>query len=551
MSRFAIRSALAFFLIACLLASPVNAHFIWVYHQDGKIKVVFGEGLEPDQSVFLGGLKSMKAYRVVQGKRELVEFAKEEAAGMGWFEKSCDKVGHAVDVHCQYGVFGRGDTKMLLDYGAKYVNLDHTVAAKPGGELKLDLIPVLEGSQLKLTAYFEGKPVEGVEVELERMPLDQSMVTDQSGSVSLQCGSRFVIRGKHTISEGGELNGDKYDEKRYYCTLVVDTGSATSKAKVSKKEKTADTKLAVKQVDAGLADFPKGMTSFGADVVDGRIFVIGGKSGRAHSYAKSYQNREVFCLSTNGDDQEWKTVTQNHGLQGLAVVGYKGKIYRIGGLEARNKEGEDHDLHSVADVKVFDPKSGAWSDLPAMPTPRSSLDACVAGNHVYVVGGWAMGDGDSKWADKMVRYDLSQEQGTWEEIEVPFRTRALAVECWKNKIVVLGGIQQQGGPTSAVHIYDIATGKWSEGPEIVTAGRMKAFGCSCVVLKDRLFVSTYDGGIYELEGRGQKWQKVHQLDDGRFFHQMVPLAEDRFALVGGAHMESGSHYEVEAFELQD
>ena len=63
--------------------------------------------------------------------------------------------------------------------------------------------------------------------------------------------------------------------------------------------------------------------------------------------------------------------------------------------------------------------------------------------------------------------------------------------------------------------------------------------------------STYDGGIYALNADHSGWAKIHELDDGRFFHQMLPVAENRFALVGGSHMESGSHFEVEVFEVTD
>ncbi len=42
-----------------------------------------------------------------------------------------------------------------------------------------------------------------------------------------------------------------------------------------------------------------------------------------------------------------------------------------------------------------------------------------------------------------------------------------------------------------------------------------------------------------------------QRDAGRFFHQMLPVGETRFALVGGSHMENGSQLEVEVFEVVD
>ena len=53
--------AIVFFFLS-LFVHPANAHFLFVYGEDGKVKVVFGEGTDPDQAQFLGGLKSMKAF---------------------------------------------------------------------------------------------------------------------------------------------------------------------------------------------------------------------------------------------------------------------------------------------------------------------------------------------------------------------------------------------------------------------------------------------------------------------------------------------------------
>ena len=306
--------------------------------------------------------------------------------------------------------------------------------------------------------------------------------------------------------------------------------------------------LTLKPVETEMADFPKGITSFGATVVGNQIYVIGGKSGKAHAYAKSYQNRNIFALATDGSNNEWQTVGENQGLQGLAIVGYGDKVYRIGGLEARNKEGEDDDLHSVVDFKQFDPSTKTWTDLPSLSQGRSSIDACVVGSNVYVVGGWTMGDDETEWATDMLKFDLANPTGQWEKIDVPFKARALAVEAHNNQLVVVGGIKKEGGPTDEVHVYDLKTNKWSAGPAIPATGRLKAFGCSMASVAGHILVSTYDGGIYQLADDNGSWKKIYQLDDGRFFHQMLPIAKNKFALVGGSNMTTGSRFEIEVFE---
>ncbi len=540
--------------VALLATSTVHAHFVWVYVNDGKARVVFGESLAPDQAQFLGGLSGMEAFVLRGGEFEGLSFEKIVEEEDGWFEATLDHGDHAVDVTCLYGVFGGGGKSMLLDYGAKYIRMGG-LPIESSGKLKLDLVPKFVDGKLQIKAVFNGEAANDVEVQVYSKSSEMAIGnTGAEGTVSLAPGTRYVIRAKHTVAESGEHDGKAYAEKRFYCTLVLDAGEMKTETSATKVEAKAEVKtksaVAISKVDAKLADFPRGMTSFGATMVGGNIYVMGGKSGKAHSYAKSYQNREVFCLDLK-DGKSWTTVSENLGLQGLAIVGHEGKVYRIGGLEARNKEGEDHDLHSVADVKVFNPADKSWADLTPMPEGRSSFDASVADGTVYVAGGWEMaGEDGSIWANDILIMDLDDPKGTWESVEAPFRTRALAARIHDGKLYVIGGIKQKGGPTNEVHVFDLASREWSVGPEVPTEGGMKAFGCSAVTVSGQLLVTTYDGGVFRLADSGNDWEKVHDLENGgRFFHQMLPVDDNRFGLFGGSHMEYGSHFEVEIFEV--
>lgn len=554
------KMALVAACVALFSATQAHAHFVWVYSEGGNVKVVFGEGLEPDQAQFLNGISGMKAYSMIEGKLQPVEFAKQVDGDEGWYEAE-DELGPHVEIACPYGVFGRGDKTMFLDYSAKYVTFEKGIgteaATKPSKNLALDIVPGFVNGQLTLTAYFKGMPVKDVEVQLESVDTDSTVqTTNELGQVVLQPASRYVIRGKHSVAESGEFDGQSFSERRFYCTLVLDVHEpkkvAVSESDQPSTKTNVSTAISIEKLKTDYAEFPRGMTSFGATVLDDVIYVIGGKSGRAHSYAKSYQNREVFSLKLDGSDSEWQVAGENLGLQGLAIVGHAGKVFRIGGLEARNKEGDDHDLHSVDNFVAFDVESKTWIELPKLPQGRSSFDACIADGHVYVVGGWTMdGENESVWATNMLKYDLSKSDGKWEAVDAPFQTRALAVRSHQGKLVVIGGIQSKGGPTGAVHIYDLASGKWSKGPEVPTDSRLKAFGCSAVSLGDHLLASTYDGGIYQLNADMSAWNKVYELEAGRFFHQMLPVGKNRFSLVGGSHMEHGSHFEIEVFEVTD
>ena len=141
------------------------------------------------------------------------------------------------------------------------------------------------------------------------------------------------------------------------------------------------------------------------------------------------------------------------------MVPYGSDVIRIGGFTAKNKEGEDHDLWSQANVDCFDPATGKWTAMAPLPEPRSSFDAAVLGDTIYVVGGWSMqGDSDSKWHTTAYALDLSAEEPQWKALpKPPFVRRALSLAAFEGKIYAIGGMQQKGGPTTRTDIFDVET----------------------------------------------------------------------------------------------
>lgn len=295
-----------------------------------------------------------------------------------------------------------------------------------------------------------------------------------------------------------------------------------------------------------LADIPEGITSFGGAIANNKLYLFGGHTGEAHSYYESGQNKTLFELDL-AKPTEWKKVADGLGLQGLAMVSHGGKLYRMGGFHAHNKEGEKHDLRSVTDFAVFDFETKKWNQLTPMPIGRSSFDAVVVGDVIYVVGGWKMnGTKGTEWIKSAISIDLSEENPNWTELPAPpFQRRALSVGCQGNKIVAIGGMQQKGGPTKKVTIYDPKAKKWSDGPSLPEGDNMEGFGSSCFQVGGQLVVSTYGGNVYRLGKDMSKWEKISKLESGRFFHRLLPLSEKDFVLVGGASMETGKFYELE------
>lgn len=299
-----------------------------------------------------------------------------------------------------------------------------------------------------------------------------------------------------------------------------------------------------------LPPLPDAVTSFGAAVVGDTLYVYGGHTGGAHAYSHDKQAKTLLCLNLNAP-KSWSDSGEGPGLQGLALVAHGGKLYRLGGFTAKNAAGEEHNLWSQDEVASYDPSTQSWKSLPPLPEPRSSFDAAVLGDKIYVIGGWQLrGEEESIWHKTAYELDLSAASPEWKAIaEAPFQRRALSVAAHDGKIYAIGGMQQEGGITTRVDVYDPTSGTWSVAPKLHGKG-MDGFGSSAFAVGGRLYVSTLGGTLQRLAADGRAWEIVQELEPGRFFHRMLPWRNDRLLLIGGANMSIGKFDDIEVIEVK-
>lgn len=113
---------------------------------------------------------------------------------------------------------------------------------------------------------------------------------------------------------------------------------------------------------------PLGLDHASAATLDGRLYLSGGHSGGGDS-------ARVFRL----DGTSWTELVQmRHARGGHALIAAAGRLYAIGGNTA---------AANVAPAEVYDPQSGQWSDLPALPAPRNHVAGFVYGANVCAAGG--------------------------------------------------------------------------------------------------------------------------------------------------------------------
>jgi N-acetylneuraminic acid mutarotase len=305
-----------------------------------------------------------------------------------------------------------------------------------------------------------------------------------------------------------------------------------------------------------LPDLTIGVTSHGAAVIGDYLYLYGGHMGGAHHYSTESQSDKLQRLNIRQPDG-WSAIATGPRLQGLALVAHGNMLYRIGGFTAQNPPGEENDLQSISDVAQFDPTTKKWNEMPALPEPRSSMDAVVVGDRIYVAGGWSLGKGPPKWHETAWYLDLAAKPGEngpakkrsgWQPIaNPPFQRRAASLGHLDGKVYVIGGIEADGQTTTETDIYDPATDTWQPGPKLNGKG-MEGFGTSAFELNGQLFVTSYSGKLQRLAATG--WENVGELNQDRFFHRMVPW-HDSLLVVGGASMEDGKRLTIEVLTPTD
>jgi len=298
---------------------------------------------------------------------------------------------------------------------------------------------------------------------------------------------------------------------------------------------------------------PVGVSSLGAVAADGYLYVYGGHAGKTHSYDTqsvlgTFHRLPLQPNSAAEGRSTWESLPGGTRLQGMNLVAYQGKIIRVGGMEPRNEPGTPANNVSVATVVQYDPVKKTWSDLPALPQPRSSHDVVVVGSQLFVFGGWAMRGAGQKpeWHQEGLVLDLNHVESGWKALSQPFQKRALTMVALGSKVYVLGGLTAEGAERT-VNIYDTKKQSWSEGPAIPGSERV-GFSPAAAVLQDRLILNTSAGLVARLTTDGQAWEKVGQAKIKRMVARLLPHGTDQVILVGGAS-SGGNVAEVEVFRI--
>ena len=129
-----------------------------------------------------------------------------------------------------------------------------------------------------------------------------------------------------------------------------------------------------------LADAPTARNSHAAAVIDGKIYVVGGRQNQTGGgfSAINLPTLEVYDPMT---DTWEKKADMPEAQGGLAAAVLDGKLYSFGGEQWRPVQ------KLFATVWVYDPATDSWDSAVELPEGRHGLAAATIGAEIFAIGG--------------------------------------------------------------------------------------------------------------------------------------------------------------------
>jgi hypothetical protein len=200
-------------------------------------------------------------------------------------------------------------------------------------------------------------------------------------------------------------------------------------------------------------EMPTGRLWFSCEVVDGKIYAIGGAT---RSGAPTLATVEEYDAVSDSWTSKQDMLTARWNMASAVV---DGKIYTIGGALSF----QIGVSAGVGTLEVYDPANDTWTAKDDAPTAREAASASVVNGMIYVMGGGAPG---GVILNLVEAYDPATD--TWtEKTSMRYKRHALSTCVVDGKIYAMGG----GRGEWDVEEYDPATDNWTtKVPMLVGVG---------------------------------------------------------------------------------
>ena len=289
-----------------------------------------------------------------------------------------------------------------------------------------------------------------------------------------------------------------------------------------------------------IKDAPTARQQAAAAALDGRVWILGGLTGRTNAttatpIAEGYD--PVLNNWTAGPDLP---LPLHHAM----AVSYHGEIVVLGGWVP-----DGADLTAQASNKAFALRNGAWVELPPMVNPRAAGAAAVADDRIVVTGGQADGE--------LVGPTEVFDGKTWREvadIPTPREHLAAAADGGAGYVYAVGGRDLSADQNSAaLERYDPQSNRWTKLPNMpVPAGSIGA-----VVVQGHLVVvggetpTTVLKDVQSFDLTTEKWSVLPDMIAPRHGMGVIGIGNTLFVIDGAqapTHAESTASGEALDFK---
>ena len=176
-----------------------------------------------------------------------------------------------------------------------------------------------------------------------------------------------------------------------------------------------------------IANYPTGIMDNSADIVDGKVYSVGGVDSSFSTTAKGF----VYDPSTN----TWSAIADMPiAREKPAVAAVNGKLYVTGGWDTSGNPSPRTD--------VYDPSTNTWSTVAPNPKPTAAPGVAVADGKIYLVGGCK--DGACTTGTDVVSYDPATDSWDTGHAAYPHNDAWQACGGINGKVYCAGGTDGAG-----------------------------------------------------------------------------------------------------------
>lgn len=244
---------------------------------------------------------------------------------------------------------------------------------------------------------------------------------------------------------------------------------------------------------------PLELHHFQAVVFDNKIYVMGALTG---GYPAETPVPNIYIYDPAND--KWivgDKIPEDRQRGSTGVVVYQNKIYMVAGI----KNGHIGDHKKWFDV--YNPKDGTWAKLEDAPRARDHFQAAVANNKLYVLAGRLSKARKETFKHTIAEVDVYDfKTGQWSTLDTvlpTLRAGNMAINYHDDILVVGGESAGQGVAHNEVEALRASTNSWINYPNLVR-GR---HGTGLCIYKDEVYVASGSGN----KGGGPELKSIEKL----------------------------------------